>query len=144
MTLSVVIVTGARQGYAIRDYVARALDDFERQHFRIDHLVVGSRRYDRELNRPSVDLAAFTWAEQHERIATVVPARWKTGYAGRAEGPARNERMAALFVVRAVLAFAGGAGTANMVDVALQRGLALYDCVADGERIDWMKRGGPC
>jgi hypothetical protein len=131
-----IIVCGSRDGapygevdrgmHAARDVVLR-------DHIvAFDHVVVGSRK--------GVDAEAFDWALRQEIMATVVPAKWKTGERGRIEGPLRNRRMTIEYraSLLAVLAFAGGAGTADMIGAAKEAQLPVYRWLgrADGWRRD--------
>lgn len=62
----------------------------------------------------SADMLAQHWAIVHEIIYLGVPAKWKTGGHGAAEGPIRNRKMAELMPHYAVL-FPGGNGTSDML-----------------------------
>jgi hypothetical protein len=137
-----VIVCGGRDGQAY-GLTWRALDQFDRDISRIEHLITGSRR--------GTDGEADSWAIKRERVASTVPALWETGemaLKGRkaAEGPIRNRRMPALFNVHAVLAFPGDRGTADMKYVARELQIPLFVCVtqqshAPRGQIIWMKDG---
>lgn len=109
----IAIVCGSRRGHY---GVGAALSAFDQDHQRIVHVIVGSVF--------GVDRDAHTWALEHERMASVIPARWQTY--GRAAGPIRNEAMAALCRPDVVLAFPGGAGTAGMVEVAKRACLTVW------------------
>lgn len=112
-----VIVTGSRDGqpWGEVDYAMSTLSgkvDF-------NAVVVGSNR--------GTDLQAFNWALKNELIATVVMAQWMTGsMTGKPEGPRRNGRMPRLFTTRAVAAFSGGPGTADMCAVAKANQIPLW------------------
>lgn len=131
-----VIVCGSREGLANIGLVERALSSFETDRFKLEHVVVGSTR--------GVDGDAMRWALKHERTVTVVCARWAEH--GKAAGPARNERMFAMFKPHAVLAFPGGAGTASMRGIAEREWCPLWTCEVRGEHRDhwqWHQtRGG--
>lgn len=107
------IVCGSRRGCSD---TGAALSTFDQEHQRLGHIIVGSAN--------GVDSQAHFWALEHERIVTVMPARWRTY--GRAAGPIRNESMAAFCKPDAVLAFPGGAGTASMVAVAQREGITVW------------------
>lgn len=70
------------------------------------------------------DRLAGEWAISRMIPEIIVPAQWK-GY-GKSAGPVRNRWMIDFTKVDTVIAFPGGRGTANMVDLARQFGLSLY------------------
>lgn len=120
-----VIVCGARDGQPFGE-VELALDIL-RGLVEFNAVVAGSRK--------GTDGQALNWAERHELIATVVPAQWMTGEVkGRGAGPVRNARMPRLFNVRAVAAFLGGAGTADMCEVAKAAQLPLWRWLGRADR----------
>ncbi len=70
-----------------------------------------------------VDMFAKEWAMTHPEIKRYVcHADWKTH--GRAAGPIRNAKMLE-WKPDMVIAFAGGAGTANMVALAKAAGVTV-------------------
>jgi hypothetical protein len=69
------------------------------------------------------DKFAGFWAEQ--RRIVVIPYPYPKGL-GRAGGPVRNRLMLAEGKPDIVVAFPGGAGTANMVAQALEAGVPVY------------------
>ncbi len=75
---------------------------------KIDFLVTG--------DASGVDSFAAAWAREWGIAHAIFPACWE--YYGREAGPVRNVWMAIQVVPDLVLAFKGGAGTANMVKVA--------------------------
>jgi hypothetical protein len=127
-TPSRVIVCGSRDGIG-PGLVERALGAFDRDISNVLHLIVGSHK--------GVDGDAWYWALKNERPCTIVPAEWNK--LGKAAGPKRNERMPELFSVHAVLAFPGGTGTANMIDVARKHHIPLWHCSVRGQHWQWMR-----
>lgn len=133
-TFTRVIVCGSRDGIYLGT-VERALDEWDRAHGKIEHLIVGSEQ--------GVDWAAYQWAKKRERMRTVVPAQWETGGRGKAEGPIRNRRMPDKFSVHAVLSFPGGPGTEDMKKVAREQRIPLWICSLHGDQkhFDWLREG---
>jgi hypothetical protein len=70
------------------------------------------------------DRMADAWAEEHVRHVVRIPAQWKQR--GRGAGPERNGVIAAL-PLRLLIAFPGGAGTADMVRRAKLEGIEVLD-----------------
>lgn len=68
------------------------------------------------------DRLAHEWAVSRRRAVQTVAARWTT--LGRGAGPIRNAQMLT-FEPSFVVAFPGGAGTANMVGLAERAGLRI-------------------
>jgi len=66
------------------------------------------------------DQLAFRWAQARQVPVITHFANWKA--LGRAAGPIRNGEMLARWKPNVVLAFPGGAGTANMVKQAAEHG----------------------
>lgn len=73
------------------------------------------------------DELAIRWAMLNQVNFLVFPADWKTH--GRAAGPIRNREMLVRGNPDVVLAFAGGAGTADMVKAARQAGVKVITAV---------------
>lgn len=67
------------------------------------------------------DRLAARWAEDHRVPAIACPARWAVF--GKRAGPIRNSAMLSEFAPDLVLAFPGGAGTADMVAKAHAAGV---------------------
>ncbi len=79
-------------------------------------------------NAPGADRLAAKWAWNAEVPALSVPARWRTGGRGGAEGPIRNSRMLEMALEMGVthcIAFPGGSGTADMTNKAAKAGLEV-------------------
>jgi len=64
------------------------------------------------------DLMCAVWATAHEVDCRRMPAQWKRFDGDRSEGYRRNRRMLLKFKPELVIAFPGGTGTANMVNIA--------------------------
>ena len=77
---------------------------------------------------PGADLLAGDWAQAHDVPVTVFRAAWDRY--GRRAGPIRNQRMLDEGKPHLVVAFPGGAGTADMVAKAERAGVAV-------RRVDW-------
>lgn len=73
------------------------------------------------------DILAENWAKSKEVPYMGVPAKFKTGKLGKAEGAIRNGRMLDLVKPVIVVAFPGGRGTANCVDQAKDRDIEVRD-----------------
>ncbi len=72
---------------------------------------------------PGADLMAFFWAGANEIPADRYVARWNNY--GRAAGPKRNQKMLDEGKPDMVVAFKGGAGTADMVRRAIKAGVPV-------------------
>lgn len=70
------------------------------------------------------DRLASHWAREAGIDQVSYPANWKAH--GRAAGPMRNRRMLHHGRPQALVAFPGGKGTADMVSLAEQAGLAVW------------------
>ncbi|KGD66744.1 hypothetical protein Y5S_00411 [Alcanivorax nanhaiticus] len=70
------------------------------------------------------DRLASQWARESGMDQVSYPANWKAH--GRAAGPMRNRRMLHHGRPQALVAFAGGRGTADMVGIAKQAGLPVW------------------
>lgn len=115
--LNTVLVCGGRDWELPHhaETVRRALTRWAYQ-YGIAHVVTGEAT--------GVDSLAFQWATTVGIAATGVPAEWKRY--GDAAGPIRNRRMLAMFPPDAVLAFAGGRGTADMIALAHGEGIPVW------------------
>jgi hypothetical protein len=106
-----------------RDYTDRAAvyDALDRLHTRrgIAAVIQGMAR--------GADTLAFEWATTHGVQVCSFPAEWNTD--GRAAGFLRNRRMIAEGKPDAVVAFPGGAGTADMIRAATGAGLKVWEPV---------------
>ena len=69
------------------------------------------------------DRLAGEWAISRKVPEIIVPAQWK-GY-GKSAGPIRNQWMLDFTKVDTVIAFPGGRGTANMVNLAREAELMV-------------------
>ncbi|MEE7478466.1 SLOG family protein [Methylobacterium hispanicum] len=94
---------------------ADALD--RAQQVRITHLIQGGAS--------GADQGAARWAEASEILVRTFAADWKQY--GRAAGPLRNAQMLAEGAPDVVVAFPGGAGTADMVRKARAAGLPVVE-----------------
>ena len=70
------------------------------------------------------DRLASQWAREAGMDQVSYPANWKAH--GRAAGPMRNRRMLHHGRPQALLAFPGGRGTADMIRLAEQAGLPVW------------------
>lgn len=122
-----VIVCGSREGAppgAAWGWIGKAISGWEREHGRISHVIHGAAK--------GVDTSAAIWANQARRMCTSVPADWEAN--GRGAGHIRNAAMLSILKDvapsdgRAVLAFPGGVGTANMVRIARDAGELVFRC----------------
>lgn len=75
------------------------------------------------------DRLASQWARGAGVDQVSYPANWRAH--GRAAGPMRNRRMLHHGRPQAVVAFPGGRGTADMVEVARQAGLLIWQPARD-------------
>lgn len=71
------------------------------------------------------DRLAQEWAKLHYHGLVTIHAEW-TAY-GNAAGPIRNEKMIVSGKPDGVVAFPGGAGTADMKERAEQHGLSVWE-----------------
>jgi predicted Rossmann-fold nucleotide-binding protein len=74
---------------------------------------------------PGADRLAERWAMHHKVPVANFPANWR--FMGKAAGPARNRWMLRFMTPDVVVAFPGGAGTANMVRLATEAGVRVVD-----------------
>lgn len=70
------------------------------------------------------DRLASQWAREAGMDQVSYPANWKAH--GRAAGPMRNRRMLHHGRPQALVAFPGGRGTADMISLARQAGLPVW------------------
>jgi predicted Rossmann-fold nucleotide-binding protein len=70
------------------------------------------------------DALARQWAMSKKVHCATVPALWNSH--GKAAGPLRNKAML-LLSPNQVIAFPGGRGTANMIELATQAGIPVLD-----------------
>lgn len=113
MTEYRVLVCGGRD-YADVPTVAAILDGLDPSPTLIIH---GAAR--------GADECAWRWACQNFVADAAFPADWKTH--GRAAGPIRNQQMLDRSKPHLVIAFPGGAGTADMVRRAKAAGVPVVE-----------------
>ena len=123
-----VIVCGGRDWILLHhaENVRRALSRWAYK-YGIAHVVSGGAK--------GADSLAFQWATAAGIPATAVPADWKRY--GDAAGVIRNRHMLAMFPPDAVLAFAGGSGTADMVALAHGEGRPVWVWREQWAEPDW-------
>lgn len=107
------IVAGGRE-FKDYDLMDRALSDFILQD---DILVQGGAR--------GADLLAAQWAQRNGVVYETFVAHWDL--LGAFAGHERNRRMLAAGA-QLVLAFPGGKGTANMVEIARAENVVVIEC----------------
>lgn len=110
-----VLVCGGRD-YNDRDAVFRALDGID-QDSRITDVIHGAAR--------GADTLAHEWAYQRQRRMWPYHADWKKY--DKAAGPIRNQRMLDEGKPDMVVAFPGGAGTADMKKRARRAGVMVVE-----------------
>jgi hypothetical protein len=101
-----ILVCGGRK-YSNVTRVYEVLDKLQDKH---GNLIVGHGW------ATGADTLAMEWAKSREQICFCFPAQWKTFK--RSAGFKRNAEMLKLFEPNVVVAFPGGNGTANMVQIA--------------------------
>jgi hypothetical protein len=107
-------ITGGRD-FHDEKYVTHALDFLHRtEPYGITHLIHG--------DAPGADRLAGRWAVANGVQVVICPANWKL--LGNAAGLVRNQRMVELGP-DAVMAFPGGAGTADMTRRARKAGIPI-------------------
>lgn len=111
-----VLACGGRD-FADHEALTRALDHVVAERGPIDVLVHGAAR--------GADSLAGQWAASRGIAVRAYPADWAAH--GRAAGPVRNQEMIDREVPDLVVAFAGGAGTADMVRRARRAGIAVVE-----------------
>lgn len=107
-----VAVTGGRD-FNDRLVVWNALDKIHRE-TEITLLIHGAC----PVGTGGADMLAEQWARYNEVPYVGVPAKFKTGKHGKAEGPLRNLRMLTMFQAERLVAFPGGSGTNSCVKEA--------------------------
>lgn len=111
---SVVIVCGGRN-YQDRKFLFEQLD---RAHRKAGFVLLIQGGAD------GADALAYEWAKSREVPSLCIPAKWSSR--GKAAGPIRNSAMLTLGP-RAVIAFEGGRGTADMIRQALDAGIPVWE-----------------
>jgi hypothetical protein len=109
-----VVVCGGRR-YADDRYVSCVLDELHRSRG-IDVIVHG--------DATGADALADEWAQLRGVQRVKYPASWASG---RGAGPRRNARMLDEVRPDIVVAFPGGAGTADCIRQAKQRGIDVLE-----------------
>jgi predicted Rossmann-fold nucleotide-binding protein len=112
MTMRVLVCGG--RAFDDRDAVFRTLDEINAAD-RITLLINGGA--------PGADDLSSRWARTRSVAVHIEPADWKKH--GRAAGPIRNRRMLDEQRPDLVVAFPGGAGTNNMIALALKAGVQV-------------------
>ncbi|MED5388190.1 MAG: DUF2493 domain-containing protein [Pseudomonadota bacterium] len=115
-----ILVCGGRD-FTDQDLVARSLERLRRDGT-LSLLIHG--------NASGADRLAAQWAHDNGVDQVSYPANWVAH--GRAAGPMRNRRMLHHGRPQAIVAFPGGRGTANMVALASQAGLPVWEPAHDG------------
>lgn len=110
-----VLVCGGRD-YVNRERVFYALDSYHRRRGPIGVVIHGAAR--------GADTLAGEWAWQAGVSIDQYPADWQAH--GKRAGPLRNARMLASGKPDVVIAFPGGAGTADMVRRATAAGIPTH------------------
>lgn len=109
-----VIVTGGRD-FTDLDFVCKVLDALKPT-----HIIHGGAS--------GADTCAKYWAVSRGITHEVFEANWEKY--GKAAGPRRNENMVWSCPNAIIVAFPGGAGTANCVETALKDGRVVFKVVA--------------
>lgn len=104
MKVKKLLVCGGRD-YAEVDRVDQELKDWQRTLGPMFKIVCGGAR--------GADMLAYNWAMRNCIPVSVYPANWDVH--GKSAGPKRNQQMLEWEAPDVVLAFPGGAGTADMV-----------------------------
>jgi ABC-type Fe3+-hydroxamate transport system substrate-binding protein len=107
-----IIVCGGRT-YANKLQVFKTLYQIDKANG-IDNVITGGCA--------GADSLAGLWAEENQKVLTVIPADWKDY--GRKAGPLRNLRMLEE-KPDLVVAFPGGKGTEDMVKKAIKQGISV-------------------
>jgi predicted Rossmann-fold nucleotide-binding protein len=112
------IVCGGRQ-YSDGQTIWTALDKIHSEHG-ISQIICGGA--------PGSDDYVSKWAKTNGVAVTIVLAEWQKH--GHAAGPKRNQKMLEL-KPDGVVAFPGGAGTADMCRLAREAGLKIWEPAAE-------------
>lgn len=110
-----VLVCGGRD-YANIERVFYALDQYHKRHGPISLVITGAAR--------GADTLAGAWALARRVDLDPYPADWRTH--GKRAGPLRNQQMIDEGKPTVVIAFPGGAGTADMVRRAKAAGITTH------------------
>jgi hypothetical protein len=129
---ALVWVSGGRD-YRNAERVRYILDNYlERHGIRV--IITGACRVGQTpvSNLDGADGLAEEWARMREVPYIGVPARWQSE--GSAAGPIRNERIVSDWHPDVLLAFPGGAGTENSIEVAELHGIVVFRISDPGYR----------
>lgn len=94
----------------------RVLDQLHEKH-KITTIIHGNAR--------GADTLSGLWAKKNKINAQIFPAQWSKY--GRAAGPIRNQHMLSESQPDLVVAFPGGKGTQNMVQISKKNGTRVID-----------------
>lgn len=119
-----VLICGGRN-YTDADAVTKHMDAINDELGGIDLVIHGGAE--------GADRLGGEWAARRSIPVCVFPANWK--HQGKAAGPIRNAHMLRYGQPDAVVAFPGGAGTANMIAQANERRLAVIEVAAPGSAL---------
>lgn len=108
--MTTVLVCGGRD-YEDREHVYRGLSRLKPKRVVTGDCPTGT------------DRLAYLWAKEHDVEYEGYPADWNNF--GRSAGPMRNTQMLKAERIDIVLAFPGGAGTADMVSKALKANITV-------------------
>ncbi len=111
-----VIVCGGRH-YDDQERVFTILDNWLRYYEDRIHIIQGGAT--------GADYFAESWARTRHMPCTTFHANWPAY--GKAAGIIRNTEMLEYMLPDVVIAFPGGKGTANMVEVAKQNGTPVHE-----------------
>lgn len=109
-----VLVCGGRD-WDLQETTFNLLDQFAEK-YPVAAVVHGGAR--------GADTLAGRWAQERGLLCHVFPADWETH--GRAAGPIRNQKMLTEGAPDYVIAFPGGAGTADMVRRATKARIRVW------------------
>ncbi len=110
-----VVVCGGRD-YWHHAHISKVLGKLHAEH-PIDEIVCGGAS--------GADASAVSWAKHHEVDVRIFRAKWKKF--GLAAGPKRNALMLDVAKPSLVIAFPGGAGTADMIKRAKEAGVEVLE-----------------
>ncbi len=110
-----VIICGGR-GYQGRDYMEKCLDKFHAK-YKISMVIEGGAQ--------GADNHGASWADNTGIPRVTCHSNWQK--LGKGAGPVRNKTMLSL-TPRAIIAFPGGKGTANMCMQAEKAGVKVFRC----------------
>jgi hypothetical protein len=119
----IIIVCGGRN-YQNRENVFTYLDELHA--FRqISMVIHGACMQKGSIELCGADRWAEEWACYREVAYMGIPAKWSTQ--GNSAGPIRNRTMRLWPDVELVVAFPGGVGTQNMIDLAHKGGIKVWE-----------------